>query len=85
MTAAKRYVIQVACTLTTCQLVGGTNLWIILGIACMQRDGFEVQAAIEIDGRDNVLKGRDDPFNGCDMLLLEGKRSRGGRDLSRWR
>ena len=50
----------------------------------MQRDGFEIQAAIEIDGRDDVLKGRDDPFDSCDMLLFEGKRSRGRRDLSGW-
>ena len=51
----------------------------------MQRDRFEIQAAIEVYCRDNVLKSRDDPLNSGNVLLLEGKRSRGGRNLSRWR
>ena len=53
----------------------------------MQRNSLEVQAAVEVDRRDDVLKRRDDPLDGGDVLLLEGQWSRrgGGRTGSRCR
>jgi hypothetical protein len=39
----------------------------------VQRDGFEVQATVEVHCCDDVLKGRDDSLHRGDALLLESK------------
>jgi len=63
----------------------GETLRVILGIAGVQCNRFEIQTAVEVDGCNNVLKSRYDPLNSDDVLLLKGERGRGCRGLSRWR
>jgi hypothetical protein len=38
----------------------------------MKGNGLKVEATVEVDSSDNVLKGRHDAFNGGDMLLFKG-------------
>ncbi len=63
-----------------------TNLGIVFSIPSVQSDRLQVEAAVEVDRRDDVLEGRHDAFDSSDMLLLESQRSRSGRNLRRgWR
>ncbi len=48
----------------------------------MQCNGLEVESAIEVHRRNDVLKCRYNTLNSGDMLLLEGKRSGGGGSSS---
>jgi len=50
-----------------------TNLGIIFSVACVQRNGFQVQTAIQVDRGNYVLKGRDDALDSGNMLLLQGE------------
>ncbi len=51
----------------------------------MQRDCFQIQAAVQVHRRDDVLQGRNDALDRSDMLLLESERGRGSRNSSRCR
>ena len=89
MTAAKRYAYGEKSSTRARDVSNesATNLWIILGIAGMQRDCFEIQTAVEIYGRNDVLKSWYDPLDSGNVLLLEGKWSGGRRHLGgrrRW-
>jgi hypothetical protein len=42
-------------------------------VFCVAGGGLEVEAAVEVDYVDNVLKSGDDALNGGDVLLLEGE------------
>ena len=44
----------------------------------MQRNGLQVESAIQVHGSDDVLKGWDDALHSGDVLLLESQRSGGG-------
>lgn len=60
-----------------------TNLRIVLRIPCVKRDRLQVQPAVQIHRCDDILKSRHDTLDGGDVLLLEGKWSRCGRDSRR--
>ena len=42
----------------------------------MEGDRLEVEAAVKVDRRDDVLERGDDALDGRDVLLLEGERRR---------
>lgn len=46
----------------------------------MQRNRLQIQSAIQVHGRDNVLERGDDTLDGGDVLLLERERRRRRRD-----
>lgn len=50
-----------------------TNLGIVFSVPRVQRDGLEVEAAVQVDRCDDVLEGGDDPLDSGDVLLLEGE------------
>ena len=54
-----------------------TNLRVILRVAGMESNGFEVQTAVQIDRGHNVLKSRDNSLDSSDVLLLKGEWRRG--------
>ena len=51
-----------------------TDLGVVLGVARVQRDRLEVQPAVQVDRRDDVLECWDDTVDRGDVLLLEGER-----------
>jgi hypothetical protein len=51
----------------------------------VESDGFEVEATIEVDSRDNVLEGGHDTLNSGNVLLFEGKWGGGDGDGGRGR
>jgi len=64
ITAAKRYAekkrpVQPHCTLNVQTISGrcGIYLWIVLGVASVQRDGLQIQAAVKVDGSHDVSLG----------------------------
>ena len=63
-----------------------TNLGIVFSIPGVKGDRLQVEAAVEVDRRDDVLEGRHNAFDSSDVLLFEGQRNRSGRNLRRgWR
>ena len=47
-----------------------TNLGVVLGVPRVERDRLQVQAAVKVDRRDDVLERGDDAIDGGDVLLL---------------
>lgn len=69
-------------TVRTLQSKCDTNLGVILRIPGVQRNGLQVESAIQIHSSNDVLKGWDNALYGGDVLLLESQRGRGGGNKS---
>ena len=87
ITAAKRYKGAMTDSIrhATVSKRNCTNLGVVLGIARVQRDRLQIETAVKVDCRDDVLKRGHDALDGSNVLLLERERRRSSGDRRRRR